>query len=416
MTMRKYFDSYGITYLGTAASVVLTAAFYVVSLRIDTASFGTLQSIVACMFLLHAGRSAAAGYIVMHATGNETALGSIVRHGARLTLLTALLIMGLFMAAAPFLRWFLHVESPYPFVLIGIAAIPGLLAGMNDGILNVQKRFTALAVSSLIPPSANVILAIFLLHDGLQQNDPGWIILGSQSLSCLNAPFIRWSALRTAVKVHIPTRSSLREVGELLLASLLLGASMRLDIFWAKHTLSSVDAGSYAIAASIAIVLYLVSSGVARVAGVSLRTDTRIRVIGISYALIIIVSGILALGFSALGEPILHRLTGKILSIDWAVLFPLFIAMTCYSLITFDFTCLNILTKRVHVGIGIVLVAMQALSLQLIGTDASSIAWAQCATMAALALVFTARLLHALQSLQRIPRSHPAELHLSHRV
>ncbi len=416
MLLQKFFHSYGITYLGTAASVVLMAAFYVVSLRVDTVAFGTLQSIMACMFLLYAGRSAAAGYIVMHAEGNEAALGAIVRHGVRLTLLTALLLMGLCMTAAPFLRSFLHVESSFPFVLIGVAAIPGLLAGMNEGIFNVQKRFGTLAISSFVLHGANVTMAVILLKDGLQVNDPGWIILGSQCISCLNAVFIRWKTLRTSTTIFLPTRSSLYEVGELLLASLLLGISIRLDIFWAKHTLSSVDAGSYAIAASIAIVLYLVSSGVARVAGVSLRFNTGKGVIATSYALIVAVSTTLAIGFAALGEPMLHMLTGKVINIDWAILLPLFLAVTFYSLITFDFTCLNIVTKRVHIGIGVLLVLVQGASLFFMGNDGSSIAWAQCATMAALSLLFTVLLLRAMQALRTMPQSHPAELHLSHRV
>ncbi len=411
MKVREFFFSYGVTYVGTAVSVALLAAFYVVSLRVGTEAYGALQSTFSFMFLLYAGRGAAAGYVVMHAAGNERALGSVVRHGTRLAFLIGLALAGAFFLLSPFLRDFLHLRSTVAFVLIGVASVPGMLGGLNDGILNVQKRFGALAVSSIIIPAVNVALGIALLRDGFQEADAGWIVLVSQGVSCINALFIKWDFLRDS-EPFVPKRSAFREVAELVAASLLFGASLRLDIFWAKHVLAADDAGTYAIAASIAVVLYMISNGVARVTGVVMREESATKTIMVSYGLILAVSAVLAGAFATLGPPTLRLLVGHDVEIAWSVLLPLFAALTFYSVITFDFTCMNIATKRVHVGIGALLLAVQAAALWVFGIDAPSIALTQCVVMGALALVFSAALSVAVRSLRSPPPAHPAEAHL----
>jgi O-antigen/teichoic acid export membrane protein len=411
MKTRDFFYSHGVTYVGTAASVVLMAAFYVISLRIGPEAYGALQSTFSFMFLLFAGRAAAAGYVVLNAAGDERALGSVTRTALRLGFLMGLLIAGAFFALSPFLRDFLRLQSTAAFVLIGVAAIPGMIGGMNDGILNVQRRFGALAVSSAIAPASNVLLAALLLRDGFQEMDAGLIVLGGQCFGCLNALFVRWDFLGSDKRVA-PSRSALREVSELVAASLLFGASLRLDVYWAKHVLSPEQAGVYAIAASIAVVLYMMSNGVARVTSVSLRGDTAMKSILASYGLIIAVSATLAGGFWAFGPPTLRLLVGHDVAIDWSVLAPLFAALTFHSIVTFDFTCMNVATKRVHVGIGVLLVAVQTGALVWFGSDARSIALSQCAAMGALTIVFSASLKTAVKALRASPAAHPAEAHL----
>jgi O-antigen/teichoic acid export membrane protein len=411
MKVREFLLSYGVTYVGTAAAVVFMSVFYVISLRIGTEAYGALQSTFSFMFLLFAGRGAAAGYVVLHAAGDESSLGTVVRHAARLALLVGLALLGTFLLLSPFLRDFLHLESPVAFMLIGVASIPGVLAGMNEGILNVQRRFAALALSSTIVSAMNVLLAIVLLRDGFQEMDAGWIVLGSQSASCLNVLLVRWDFLKTPA-VPVVTQSALREVAELVAASLLFGASLRLDVFWAKHALLPAQAGAYAIASSIAIVLYLVSNGVARVTSVSMREGAIGKTIVVSYALILGVSAALAGAFVALGPLTLRLLVGHEVPLAWDVLLPLFVALTCYSLITFDFSCLNVMTKRVHVGIGVLLLLAQGIAVATFGRDVRSIALAQCAVMAAFALLFSITLYRVIRRIKTSVPAHPAEAHL----
>jgi hypothetical protein len=98
--------------------------------------------------------------------------------------------------------------------------------------------------------------------------------------------------------------------------------------------------------------------------------------------------------------------------IEWSVLLPLFAALTLYSVITFDFTCLNVATKRVHVGIGVLLLAVQGAALVIFGSDARSIALSQCGAMAALSVVFSLSLSSAVRAMRASPAAHPAEAHL----
>lgn len=413
MGSRNFLFSSAVVYAGAAANVVLMVVFYVVSLRINTEAYGALQAMLSCMFLLFAGRTVSGSYVVIHAAEDLDSLGGVVRLGTKLTALTAIATAALFVAAAPFLRDFLKLGSTQAFFLIGLAAVPCMAGGLFDGILNVQKRFVALSISAVLTPLANVILALALFRNGFHETDVGWIVLGGQAASCLNAFFVDWGFLRER-SVFRPSRSMLREAGELLAGSLLFGAAIRLDVFWAKHLLPAEEAGSYAIAASIAIVLYIVTSSMARVTSVSLRSGSGTRIVGASFALIVGVSIALAAGFWLFGEATLRLLVGHSIGIDWTVLLPLFVAITCYSTIAFDYMCLNVLTKRIHVGIGTVLLACSALALYAWGHDAHSIALVRVGTMAAFTLVFSLSLVSAMRTMRSAPPPHPAEHQLFH--
>lgn len=413
MDRRGFLLSSVITYLGTAVGIVLMASFYIISLRMGAEAFGELQASMAVLFLLYTGRGIAGSYIVIHSGGDERSLPGMVRGAMRLSVLMGLATAGAFIFFAPFIRDFLHMPSAVPFVLIGISALPGMLAGTMDGILNVQRKFGALAISSFLIPLGNVLMALLLLRDGLQEYDAGWIVLGSQLFSCLNLFFVDWSFLRTRTKRSDEPRTSLKEVAILLLASLLFGGALHVDVFWARHVLPVEIVGMYAICASVANVLYQLSASIARISSVSLRGGGSARIVGLSYALIGCVSVVLALGFAFIGQPFLNAVVGHTVPIDWNVLLPLFIAMPCFAVITFDFTCLNVMTKSVHVGIGIALVLAQVVALATFGISASTIAWSQASVMGSLMVVFSFLLLRAVLANVSSPAAHPAEQHLT---
>lgn len=412
MQSRDFLLSTGVTYAGTVVSVLLTAAFYVVSLRIGNEAYGELQSTLSFMFLLYAGRGAAAGYIVMHAAGNAAPLGPIVRHAARLALLVGAIITGTIFTLAPLLRDFLRLETTHAFLLIGVAALPCMFGGMFEGILNVQRRFGALAISTLLPPASNLALAFILLHDGFHEAEAGWIILGSQFLSCVNGLLVRWDFLHDR-SAFAPSRSSLREVVELLLASLMFGAALRFDVFWAKHILSPADAGTYAISASIAAVLYMITGSISRVTTVSLRSDQSSGVIAASYAATFALASALAGGYALFGSTALRMLAGRTIDVDWAVLGPLFIALTCFTIITLDYSCLNVLRKRVHAEMGIALIVALSAGIPFFGHDARSTALSFCAIMMFFSAAYSLMLLKARAS-GRDSATQPETPHLAH--
>jgi len=410
MDRYSFLVSSAVTYVGTALSVAFLSLFYIVSLRIGTESFGALQSMLALMFLINASRGVAGGYVVLHVTGSDSTLGTVVPRAFAAALSIGTAIAATFVLASPLLQNFLRIDSPLPFVLIGLSAIPSLLSGTIDGILNVQRRFIALATSIALIPAATLVLGIVFFRDGFQQSDAGWIVLGSQCIGCLNALMADWSFQSSRKKRSDPTRL-LRDIAVLLAASILFGAALRMDVFWARHVLSHSEAGSYAVASSIALVLYLLSNGIVRIASVSMRSGGK-NVIALSYALILGMSVILAVGFALLGPPLLSWVIGRQFTPNWSVLAPLFAALTSYAIITFDFTCLNIVTKHVHVGIGIALVFTQAFALSMFGTSATAIALTECVVMTGLMTIFTAWLWKSLPLGTKHPPRNPAEHHL----
>ncbi len=413
MSPRGFLTSSAITYAATALGVVCMAAFYGVSLRAGTASFGVLQSVMSLLFLLFACRGVAGSYVVLHAAGNERILPAVALKALKMALLLGVALAGIFLLLAPVLRDFLHLSTTLPFLLIAAACVPAMLSGIVEGVLNVQGRFGALAVSSAIIPAANLVFCLLLLGDGFQESDAGWIILGGQLVACVNILFLGPSFLRGA-QAFTEKRSALREVGALLAASLLFGASLRLDVFWARHVLTEEAAGAYAVAASIALVLYLITSGVARVTSVSLRqTASDTKLIEASYGIIIATSAVLAIAFAAVGHSLLDAIAGRVIPIDWGVLTPLFVAFTAYSIVTFDYTCLNVVTKNVHAGIGVALIVVQGLALVTFGSDTRTIAWAQCVSMLVVMVAFSVSLLRAIASQEAAPGPYPAEAHLA---
>lgn len=412
MGLSGFLLSSGVTYAGTVASVLLMAAFYGASLRIGTESFGVLQSTTALLFVLQTCRGVVGGFVVIRAVGNGEPLSVVTRQGVKIAMLLGGVVSILLGLGAPALRDFLHMDTPLPFILIGLAAIPGFLSGMTEGVLNAQRRFGALAVSSAMVPAANLLFAFVLFRDGFQHADGGWLVLGSYVLSLLNLAFVD----RIAFKRTLPSDGfpRLKEIGTLLVASLLFGAAHRVDVLWARHVLTQSDAGSYAIAAAISVVVFLMSTSIARVASVSLRSGSGPRVVSVSYAMIVSVSLLLAAAFFIVGERALGLVAGRTIDVDWAILTPLFIAAACFSIISLDYWCLNVLTKRVHVRIAGALVGIQVCALLLFGRSAISIAWVQCAVTAALTVVFSVPLARTLWRNRPLPRPHLAEAHLAH--
>ncbi len=408
--LRGFLFSSGLSYAGTTASLALSVAFYGLSLRMGKDAFGALNAVTALMFLLYAGRTAAGSYVVIHTAGNGQLLMPVARRSMQLALLLSVGIAGLFFVSAPSLQRFLHLSTPAPFILIALATLPSIVAGIVDGILNVQRRFGALALSGAIGPLTHVLLALILFEDGYQDTDVGWILFGGQLGSCLNVFLVDRSFLDDG-PAGSRRDTALRDVITLFCASLLFGASQRMDILWARHTLPVDAAGSYAIAATVALVLFLVSSGLGRIGSVSLRTGGR-RVLGLSYLLIGGTSLLLGGAFVLAGESMLSTIVRTPIEIEWNVLIPLFVAVTCYAVIFFDYTCLNVLTKGVHVGIGVALVAIQGVALSAFGTSGPSIALTQCAVMGSLMIVHTANLSRALKRRPMELQPHPAESHL----
>lgn len=413
MDRRTFFVSTGIIYAGSIVGILCTIGFYGASLRIGTQAFGALQATMSLIFVLASMRSCVSSFVVVRTGGDRDALSSVVRRSIPLFLLETVVFSGLFILCAPLFSEFLNTDSPMTFVLIGLAFFPAAMSSLAESVLNVQQRFLALSLSLTLIPAFNLVLAILLFRDGYQNSDPGWIVLGSQLLSCINLLFVDWSFIRERPNTQGNGErllSQLRTVGMILAASLLFGLSYRLDVMWARHMLSAIDAGSYAICASIATVVYMVSSSIGRVTSVSLRQEPTIKLVVVSYAIIIGISAFLASCFFVAGPMALRIISGHDVFIDWNMLLPLFVMAALFAIIVLDFSCLNVVTKKVHAGIGLILVIMQGLGLGLFGISGSTIAWTQMIILAITSLLFSTELFRAVRSMKKTD-AHPAEYH-----
>jgi|GEM_PF-5610344 len=393
-------------------SIVVGAAFTLYALRLEPASYGVLYTVLSITFLLQASRGATASYIVLHAAGDERALPNAIRSAVTFSLLIGAAMTIILIACAPFLRSFLHLSSTLPFILAGVSAVPNIIGGIADGILNVQKKFVALSLIAPIMGTVKIAAAIWLFSDGFQEADAGWVLLLSECAGLVAFAFLRPSSLTERLPRPQRISRDMREVCTLLVASLLFGLTNRIDVLWARHMLSPTDAGTYAMMLGIAMVVLSITSGVARVATVWQRSSSPEGVLKASYVIIVGTALVLSGGFLAIGEQTLELLAGKRIPIEWNILLPLFAAMTCLSIIVLDYSSFNILTKRVHAGMGMLLIAAQAAGLFLFATSGASIAWIQFTVMAFLMAIFSVSLWRYKRRNGDVSHAHPAEIHL----
>lgn len=413
--VRKLIASSALSSIGAGLGIICQMMYYMIAIRhVDTVSYAGLQTLMSLTFFLYPGRGVAASYIIIRTGGDERQLPFILQSATRISLIFAVGTMASFLLAAPFARSFLRLEGILPLCLIGIAALPCMLSGYLAAILNVQKKFLSLTISHLAMPITSIVGAMLFLRDGFTEMDAGYMILLSQSTTLvITAILIDKKILKIPWPRNGTSSTVLRDAAIIFAASIMLGLTFRFDVLWAKHVLDPKSAGLYSIAASIAIVLNTLSSGTAGVTSVMFRKDSALRIVAASYAIIIGMCGTLAGGFFIMGDRVLEMLTGRAVDIDWTVLGLLFLGTTLHALASLDFTCLNVVTKRMHAGLALALVIGQGGALWMFGISPLTIAITQCIVMGIFMVLFGTFLVHAVRRTKTSVPAHPADLHLA---
>lgn len=266
-SLRRFLGGSGGIIVGTAVMNVCTFGFTIAAAGIlDTASYGAffaLLNLLMVIAVVSMGLQATAARRVVADPGSVARIErAIVRVGAA----TALAVGGALLVLSPAVTWLLQLDSIVPALVLAGLAVPTTVMGAQVGILQGEKRWTALSwvyVLAGVPRLAGLVLlwwrpteSIALFGSGLGYIAPvvlGWWVLRRPRTS---APPAKASSDGSA-EVTSPW-PLLREALHSSQALLAFFALANVDIVVARHVLSDHSSGLYAVGLLVAkIMLYL---------------------------------------------------------------------------------------------------------------------------------------------------------------
>ncbi len=178
---------------------------------------------------------------------------------------TLLLSSGLFVVLAllgPMISSFLNLGSNWYVWILLVSLVPAFCMSANFGVLRGLERFLHLGMSGTLWAFLKLGIAIFLVYMGLRAG--GAILslaLASLIVFSVSIWFLRdvFKAGNESFKV-----SGVRQyAGLAFLAVLALTALTNMDVIFAKHYLSQVDAGNYSAISVMGKIIFYMSGGVA---------------------------------------------------------------------------------------------------------------------------------------------------------
>lgn len=262
--VRRFLGGSGGIIVGTAVMNVCTFGFTIVAAGIlDTASYGAffaLLNLLMVISVVNMGLQATAARRIVADPGS---VAVIERAILKVGYATALAVGGALVVLSPAVTWLLQLDSLVPALVLAALAVPTTVMGAHVGILQGEKRWTALSwvyVMAGIPRIAGLALlwwrpteSIALFGSGLGYIAP--VVLGWWVLRRPHA------AREKPVDVPAETtsaRSLLRESLHSTQALLAFFALANVDIVVARHVLSENASGLYAVGLLVAkIMLYL---------------------------------------------------------------------------------------------------------------------------------------------------------------
>jgi O-antigen/teichoic acid export membrane protein len=269
-SLRLFLRGSGGIIVGTAVMNVCTFGFTVVAAGIlDTSSYGAffaLLNLLMVVSVVAMGLQATAARRIVAEPGSVARIEhAIVRVGY----LTSLAVGGALLLLSPAVTWLLQLDSVVPALVLAGLAVPTTIMGAQAGILQGEKRWTALSwvyVLAGIPRIAGLALlwwhpteTVALFGSGLGYIAPvilGWWVLrrprtvvpdGNREESQPG-----WRPESTAPWPLV------RETAHGAQALLAFFALASVDIIVARHVLTDEAAGLYAVGLLVAkIMLYL---------------------------------------------------------------------------------------------------------------------------------------------------------------
>lgn len=416
MTMKKTSMLYSQAIIGFAinGANLFNIIFMLIALRLPAHSFAEITSILATTFLFSVSQTSARNQLLLvrKETGNlRKSIGRTIATLLPIAIAEAAVIAGF----SGIIARFLHFESPLPFIIVSGCAFTYVINGIMQGIFASEDHCTHHAVSLITESISRLPLCLVFFYDGYHSTDAAWIMLLASSCALLVNIIIVPKSLRTYLRSFSLSFSSAKDfnVAVCILAStVLVGLALKIDILWAKHILSSEEAGVYGIMNFIASVLFLNSSSVSRASLSFLRTNNFTHMVISSYGVIVGICLVCVAGFYVAAMPLLTFISPDASQIDHRALPMLFAAATAYCFINFSFQFLSVLHRNIHLALTGGLAAVQVAGLIVFGHEMQSIAKVQAVIMIAFGMIFTIALLHKKHQAANLHRisHHPASL------
>lgn len=191
--------------------------------------------------------------------GKETAVAfrSFIR---RKTFVIAVVVSLLWLAVSPFLVSYFQAENIYPFLAFSPIWLVGFAYFVDHGYLSGRLQFGALGLIVIVEIIAKIVIGLLF-----ERVNPSFVYL-SLPLSFLLSFFFGWGLIRWRVRKIKPKHAveSKSFPKKFFVVSLLTGLStitfLTLDFILAKHYLSPVEAGQYALLAIVGKMIFFLGS------------------------------------------------------------------------------------------------------------------------------------------------------------
>jgi len=397
MNNRSFFVSQALISLAINAANALNIVFMLIALRLPIEAFGEISTILAITFLFSLGQTSARNQLLLIFQETKNLDRSIVR-----TLQTIMPISLaeclLLSVGGAFAASFLHFTSPLPFIIVSLSAITYALNGILQGIFATEKSSKHHALSLFVESVYRLPIAILFLANGYQSEDAAWIMLLASTGALVTNVCVLPAHLRAQLKkirLTLAANGDLKTALGILASTILVGVALKIDIIWSKHVLTSEAAGIYGMMNFVASVLFLGSSGIGRASLSFLGKGDFRSLMKWSYGIMMAICSLCVIGFYTIGLPLLSWVSPHGSAIDPVVQMTLFAAATGYCVINFNFQCMSVMHKNIHILLSGALVSAQTIGLLFLGNDMESIALVQAGIMIVFAVLDTFLLLRS---------------------
>jgi O-antigen/teichoic acid export membrane protein len=226
--------------------------------------FGSLFAIIYFMAIISGSVQACSAWLISGymARSEFIEISAILYALIRKTIIFGACSFILFLLSSPFIAAALHLDSLIEVIVLGTILLLSFLLPSTSGVLQGLQKFNSLALVNLFAFFPKLLFGVQLINLGYGVSGA----LGAQTIGMLIAFIISLFFL----KPYLTKRPKHSEVNfnkiyyysiPTTIVMICLAVPSNLDVIFAKHFFSSIDAGNYAAASVIGkIILFLPSS------------------------------------------------------------------------------------------------------------------------------------------------------------